>query len=662
MAATVRTACPLNCWDNCLWLVDIEQGKVTGVRGDPEDPYTYGGVCPKARFQVERMYDPGRPLFPLLRTPKGFQRISWDTALDLLASKLKAALGEYGPASIFYYHDSGSMGLLKWLGHRFFRRLGGITEPQGSLCWAAGLKGQEYDFGYQLAHDPMDVVNSRVVVIWGRNPAHTNVHSMRFIRQARENGARVILVDPVVSPTSSVADLVIAPRPGTDAALALAAANVIISEKLIDLPFIAAYTLGFAGFMRHVEKYTPEWAEQVTGVPREKIQEFARLIACEQPACILMGYGLQRYYGGGNAVRACDALAALTGSIGLKGGGSNYANRWVSLALQSIVPPPEPSSPPRLLTKSCLADLDTLTDPPVVVMVVAGANPVNQAPDSAGVLRAMARIPFKVVLDIRWTETCEISDLFLPVATSLEDEDLYFCSWHTRITYGTRAVEPAGEAMPEHVIWRELSGRLGLGDEFNKTPSEWIDLALRPLNAYGIDSSTLKGKSVMCPTAPPVPYSDGKFLTPSGRFEFYSRKAEAETGYPMATYVSDDRDGAEYPLQLISPRHLLHLHSQFYDKVMSERGYPIAYVSREVVSESGLADGDLAKLESPRGAMAVEVRCSDRVRGPVVVVYEGGSVLTGRGVNLLTPSGETDMGHGARYYDCRVRIVPLQHT
>ena len=657
--ATFRAACPLDCWDTCSWIVEVSDGQIEGVVGDPDDPYTRGFLCPKARYQLERALSPDRPVYPLLRSGGTWKRVAWDEALDLLASKIKEAIARHGGESVFYYHDSGSMGMSKSLGLRLFRRLG-ATEPLGSLCWAAGIKAQEYDFGYHLANVPEDVRHSKLVLIWGRNPAATNIHLVPILLEAREKGARLVLIDPVRSPTAKLVDEHIQIKPATDAALALSMCNVIAEEGLVDVPFIAAYTLGFPAFRRHLEKYTPEWAEGITGVPKSLIRDLARRYALAKPASILMGYGFQRHYGGGNAVRACDALAALTGNIGKAGGGANYANGYISRALLPLADPVV-ARRARKVSRAGMGDLAGLT-PPIEVMVVSGANPVNQVPDASSAKRALERVPFTAVLDLRWTETSQLCDLFLPVAAPFEDQDLYYCSWHPMITLSQRCVEPRGEALPDRVVWQKLAERLGFAEDFDRTMEAWVDSALERVRPSGVDSKTLVGKRVRFPGIPDVAWEDGLFLTPSRKFEFYSVKAAQETGYPMASYLGPGDVGSElgpspaFPLRLISPRRLEHLHSQFYREVLSPRGRPFAYVCREDLQAAGLRDGDGAALESEQGSMEVDVRESSDVPQGLVMVYEGGSVTEGKGVNLLTRQGETDMGHGPVFYDCFVRL------
>ena len=659
---TVRAACPLDCWDTCSWLVSVENGAVTGVRGDPDDPYTRGFVCPKARFQMERHNAPDRPMHPLVKSRGSWRQAGWDEALALLSGKIQDAVERYGPSSVFYYHDAGSMGLSKSLGLRLFRRLG-AAEPLGGLCWAAGIKAQEYDFGYHLANSPADVLNSSMAIIWGKNPAATNVHLTPFLKEARQRGTRLVLVDPIRSPSVALVDEHIQLRPATDGALALSMCHVIVEEGLVDVPFVAAYTVGFDAFRQHLAKYTPLWGEKLTGIDREVIASLARRYATGGPATILMGYGFQRHYGGGNAVRACDALAVLTGNVGKAGGGANYANGYIAKSLVSLAGTSNPARPVRRIPRATLGDISSLKDPPVEVMVVSGANPLNQSPGARRTRDALAGIPFKAVLDLRWTETCEDADLFLPVATSFEDRDLHSCSWHDRLTLTDRCVAPRGEALPDRVIWQRLAERLGYGSEFSKTLDEWVDVALERMRAAGLSAKSLSGKTVSFPGMPAVAYQSGVFLTSSGKFEFVSKRAAEETGYPMATYVGppngDGNDGGNgaYPLRLLSPRRIDHLHSQFYERVLAPGGLPVAYLSRGDLAAAGMVDGDTARMESAYGAIEVLLKETGDVPPGVALMYEGGSVIDGKGANLLTPQGETDMGHGAVFYDTFVRVV-----
>jgi anaerobic selenocysteine-containing dehydrogenase len=650
----VRSACPLNCYDTCSWLIRVKNDVVLEVEGDKNDPYTNGFLCPKARYQLERHRSPDRPLYPMVREGESWKRASWDYALDLLAEKIQDSIGHWGPKSVFYYYDAGSMALTKSLGLRLFRLLGPVTEPKGSLCWAAGIRAQQFDFGTNLAHAPEDILNSRLIIIWGRNPVVTNIHLIPFIIEAKKRGALVTVIDPINSETAKLAHRVYNPKPGTDGALALAMANVLARKGLIDIPFVAAYTHGFDLLLDHIRQYTPTWAETQTGITSSSIEELACLYGTTKPGAILMGYGLQRYVGGGQAIRAINALAALTGNVGAKGGGANYANCYVSNNLDSLVPEYSKHTPPRFISRTHLSQVGRFSSPPVKVMVTATANPINQAPDAKKVLFSLKKIPFKATLDLRWSETAEISDLFLPVASPFEDSDLHFCSWHSRVTYSLPAVAPRGEARPDRVIWQELGCRLGLGHSMDKQLSDWIDLALRPFHVYGITAKSLKGKTVTFP-APAIPYKDGRFQTPSGKFQFHSNEAATETGFPLPTYVPPT-EGPKDSLRLLTLRTNNHLHSQFADKVSPSDGIPKVKINTETLENLKMQEGEIVTIESRDSRILARLVSTENVLDNTLVMYEGDSVLSKRGVNLLTSAIDTDMGNGAAYYECFVKI------
>ena len=663
---TIRTACPLDCWDSCTLLVEVVDGRAVSVRGDPDHPVTRGFACPKAQRQLERLDSPKRLLRPLIRPARGadFQQASWDAALDLVAGRLLEVRERDGPLAVLNNHDSGSMGLLKNLEHRFWNLFGGVTLPVGSLCWAAGIAAQKYDFGAVLGHDPADTVNSRLIILWGRNPVYTNTHLVPFIREARARGAEVVLIDPVRTASASLADHHIAPRPATDGALALSMASVIIAEGLLDKDFVVTRTSGFEEFAGLAAEYPPERAAHICDVPAETIRDLARRYARIRPASIHVGYGMQRYANGGAAVRAIDALGALTGNIGRPGGGVNYANRASSAAFPDLAAADRARARRGFVRANLAAEILAAKEPPVRVFFATRSNPVAQLPNTSLVLRAMEIIDFKVVVDLTMTDTAALADVVLPCTTPFEEEDVYFCSWHNYITYGTSAVEPIGEARSDLAIYSALAERLGFGDEFRRSAREWIEVYFARLAEAGIRPSDVRGKFFRNPFAVDVPWADGHFRTPSGRFEFRSEKAAADGHDPLPCFREPAEAvpraspaTVEFPLRLITPRHRETLHSQFYERVTGGRGLEVE-VSTAFARRRGLSAGQGVRLVSPRGEVRARVRPRDDLRDDVALVYAGGSLRASEAINFLTADRETDLGHGAAYYDCLCDVRP----
>ena len=647
----VHTACPMNCWDGCAWLVEVAGGQVRAVSGVPDHEITRGFLCPKAQYYLERHRSPRRLRTPLRRSGSGWREISWDAALDELAGRIGKARQETGSESILSYTDAGSLGLLKGLDRRFWNLFGPITVPAGSLCWSAGLAAQEADFGANLAHDPTDHANSRFLLIWGRNPLDTNVHLWPFVQKAQEGGARVVVIDPVATRTAAQADLHLAPRPGSDLALALAMGQAVIEAGMVSEDFLGARVRGFEDYRRLCDGYPPERAEALTGLRATVIRELAQEYARRAPAAILLGYGLQRHPAGGATVRAIDALAAITGNIGVPGGGVAYATGFVTSSFADLGGRPAPHrGVPRAKLGPMLRELD---DPRISVGIVARANPAAQLPRTAAAMEALLSIDFLAVVDFELTDTAELADLVLPASTSFEGEDVYACAWHNYLTYGEQAVEPAPGCRSDLEIYAGLADRLGLGDGFGsrRSPRDWIEEALRPLAAWGLGPDSLRGRSARHPAAPLVPWQDGRFLTASGKMELIG------PGYsPLPDCPADTR----FPFRLITPQHRLSIHSQFYDRVQTAlgqqpEGAPVVLVNDRVARQLALRPGAGISVVSPWGRLACRIKPMRGLNPEALVIYSGGRVGQSC-ANILTPDRLTDIGLGAAYYDCPCRL------
>ncbi len=650
-----RTACSLNCWDTCTILAEVKGGKVSNLRGDPEHPVTSGFVCPKAHYQLLRMYSPDRLVRPVVRTKGGWRSCSWQHALALIAERVSEAVARHGSQSVYYHSDSGSMGYLHSLRERFFNLLGGVTLPAGSLCWAAGIAAQHCDFGYHLANDALDVVNARTIVLWGRDPAHTNIHLLPLLHRAKERGATVIVVDPVRTKSADLADVVVQLRPRTDAALALALANLLATRGKVDVEFVSRHTYGYDVFRSVAFSMSAVKASEITGVSVGEIEQLATLL-CARPVAFMLGYGVQRHRHGAKTVRAIDALGAVCGSIGISGGGVNYANGYVKRQLADLRMV-ESGVNARYVTRVNFADQIERLSPPVQVAFFAGTNVLAQNPDANSTRRALSRLPFKVCLDLCMTDTAKECDVVLPVATFLEQENIYFCSWHNFVTFSPQVVPPLGECRPDWQVFSALAAELGLKSMPSLAGLEWIEKAIKPQVDKRLlpDAKHLIGQSIRFPDAPQVAWEDGRFETPSGKFEFYSGIAdEADPGCGVCAWVEPECASDKH-LHLVSRRHLHHLHSQFYDRVSCELRCEV-FVSPYDLHSRSLNDRQVVKLKNSYGEMKAVLRVDDTLRPGVAHVYEGGSLSDGKCVNVLTPPGPTDLGLGSRYADCFIEI------
>lgn len=640
----------------------VDGGKVVALEGDPDHPITRGFLCSKGSRFVQRALSPERILHPLLRDDAGqWRRASWDQALDRLCADLVDARDSFGTLSVFYNYDAGSMGMLKGLDMRFWNTFGGVTLPAGSLCSSAGIAALTAHYGINTCHDPTDIPNSRMIILWGRNPAVTSIHMLPFLKQAREEGARIVVIDPVRNESASLADQVIQPRPGTDGALALAMAGVIIEAGLVDVDYVSAHVHGYEQFAARAAEMTCERAAYICGVSEDEIRETALDYASTSPASIWVGFGVQRHAGGGGAVRAIDALTVITGNVGVSGGGTNYSHRNTrrTRPLGAI----ERARNVRAVPRAALGpSLMSLEDPPVRSCVISRSNPLCQSPNSHEVRKALEGMDCVTVIDMFLTDTADAAQVFLPCTSFLEEEDVYMSYWHNIIAYGPALADRPGDVRSDLEIWASLAERLGFGHEYEPTPEEWIDYALEPLHADGITLVALREHGWMRdPTAPLVPWVQGKFPTPSGRIELWSNTAELWGADPLPSFIPPaESGGGDYPLTLISsqPRHRIHSQFDEVNKHTHDSGLPELRVHPDTAASRGIANGDVVVISSPRGKARFKCLHDERLRVDVVVCSNGRPVKRGGGVNFLTGDYVSDIGLQAALYDCQCELEP----
>src|SRR6201995_5087902 len=376
---TVRAACAHDCPDTCAMLVTVQDGRATEVRGDPEHPFTRGGLCVKVNNYQEKVYSPDRVLYPLRRSgPKGsgeFERISWDDALDEIAARFKATIADHGPESVMPVSYLGTQGILNGLnvGDPFFNALG-ATIAERTYCDSGACTAYTMTIGATAGVDPESLVHSRYIVIWACNMISTNLHLWPFVAEAQRRGAKGVVIAPMRHRTAARADWSIPIRPGTDGALALAMMNVIIGEGLTDDDYVQNYTVGYEELAERVKRYTPEWAAEQTGIPAGDIRTLAREYAASQPSMIRIGVAIERQAGGGQTDRSIACLPALTGAWRKVGGGLLQLPLWASRGSGPCMMHPERATPG---TRVCNHDrrCRALTgemerDPPVLALML----------------------------------------------------------------------------------------------------------------------------------------------------------------------------------------------------------------------------------------------------------------------------------------------------
>jgi anaerobic selenocysteine-containing dehydrogenase len=668
-------------------LVTVEDGKAVRVAGDPDHPFTDGFLCAKVNRYVERTYHPERVLQPLRRVgPKGagrFAPISWDEALGEIADRLNAiAASSDGPQAILPYSYMGTMGIVQAVSidRRFFHLLGASMLDR-TICSMAGTVGMRMTVGANIGADPEGIPESDLVLLWGTNTLTANPHLWPFVLKARERGAPIIAIDPIRTRTAAQCDEWIGIRPGTDAALALGMMHVIFARGLADEEFIAAHTVGGGQLRERAAEYPPERVSAITGIAADTIVSLAERFGRARTAFIRVNYGLQRHAGGGMAVRTIACLPAITGHWRRAGGGvqlSSSANFAFDVrALQR----PDLSPPVRTINMIRLGEALTTPDagvggPPVRALVVYNSNPAAVAPDRNAVLRGMAREDlFTVVLEHFQTDTADYADIVLPATTQLEHWDLHLSYGHHYVTLNRPAIEPVGESLPNSEIFRRLAARMGGPLDHPAMRDDDITIIRQALasGAPSLDGVTFealaeRGWMRLNLPNPYLPFAEGKFLTPSGKCEFYSPRMKEMGLDPLPSFTppyefpdTAPELAARYPLTLISsPAHQF-LNSTFVNIDSLRRGArePECLLHPVDAEGRGIAPGARVVVHNDRGAFTAVARVEETIRPGVVwapSIWWGKFAADGANANQTTSQRETDLGHAPVFYDNLVEV------
>jgi anaerobic selenocysteine-containing dehydrogenase len=680
----VRGGCPHDCPDTCATLVTVENGRATRIQGDPEHPFTAGFLCAKVNRYLERTYHAERLLHPLRRVgAKGeghFERVSWDEALDDIASRLRAiADSPDGPQAILPYSYAGTMGLIQAqsVDRRFFHSLG-ASKLDRTICSMAGTMGMRYTVGANIGADGEGLPQSDLVLLWGTNTLTSNPHLWPFVLEARKNGAPVIAIDPLRTRTAEQCDEWIAIRPGTDAALALALMHVLFDEGLQDDDYLERYTLGADQLRARVAEWAPERAAPITGIPAGRIRELGRQYGRSKAAFLRINYGLQRHYGGGMAVRTIACLPAVTGHWRRPGGGVQLSTSASFAFNKAALERPDLSPPVRTINMIRLGEALNAADagvggPPVRALVVYNSNPADVAPDRNDVLRGLEREDlFTVVLEHFQTNTADWADYVLPATTQLEHWDIHFAYGHNYVTLNQPAIAPLGEAKPNSEIFRELGRRMGLptalfADDDVTLIRQALDTPSEKFTGLTFEALREHGWMRLNVPRPYVPYAEGGFPSPSGKCEFYSERLLQLGIDPLPTYTppkelpeTAPELARRFPLILISsPRHYF-LNTTFVNIASLRKGaQPECLMHPNDAERRGLAPGTMVVVHNDRGHFAAVLRVGEDIREGVVwapSIWWGKYAPDGQNANATTSQGETDMGHGPVFYDNLVEV------
>ena len=690
---TVYGACPHDCPDCCALETQVdEQGRAITVRGRNDHPVTKGWLCAKVNRYLERVYHPDRLRYPMHRVgPKGsglFERISWDEAVAEITSRWSDIIAQHGAQCVLPYSYAGTLGLVNnaVVNSRFWNRLG-ASQLERSICGAAAEEAVILTIGARLAPSPQMLLHSRLILIWGSNPASTAPHIMPFLREAQRKGTRIIVIDPIRTLTARSADQHIQPFPGTDAALALSMMYVMVTENLHKPGWIAAHTIGWESLLERIKQFPPERAAQITGLEVDTILDLARTYATTSPALLRMTDGINRHTNGGQTVRTLASLPALTGQYGLPGGGLMYSTSdWLQWDKEVVTHEHDPAcpQPPRSLNMNRLgAILTGEADPPVYSLFVYNANPVASTPNAGKIVDGLLRDDlFTVVHELFETDTARYADILLPATSQLEHVDLHKPYGHMSLQYNMPAIAPQGEARSNWDVMRILSSAMDFNEywlqqDANEVLQEILEAtAQHNSRLVGITLQRLQEEGsipLAISSSEEVPFADGIFPTPSGKVEFSSETAAAKGYDPVPNWEPEletrtERDtsllaNARLPLLCPAAHHFVSSTFGNQERLITKEGAPTLRIHPSDAAVRNIRSGQLVRVGNERGWCRLVAEVTEMVRPGVLAtatVWWPKFSLDQRNVNWTTSDRLADLGGGSTFYTNLVSVEPSE--
>ncbi|CZR96142.1 MULTISPECIES: molybdopterin-dependent oxidoreductase [Clostridioides] len=682
--------CTLDCHDCCKFNVYIEGNNIIKIEGDKNHPYTKGFICKKGLAHLDRLNHKERIETPMLKVDGVWKKISFDEAIEIMAEKLIDYKEKYTSKSVMHYDQYGSGSVLKYIGDIFFNFYGGVSRHKGGPCWSAGMHAQKYDFGEAKSNAIEDMLNSKSIFVWGKNPAYTTIHTMQIIKRAKDKGIQIVVIDPIYTKTAQIADKYIKVNPGTDGALAIAMAKVIVEDKLYDEEYINSYVIGFEEYKEYLHSLELSFLINECGVKEKDIRELVDLYT-NKYSTINLGYGLQKYKNGGNTIRAIDALGAITGQIGFSGGGINYANKvypnilnsdpynsqsygedrefyvsniseFIEKSLKDTLNGSDDKDSKTNLVSSELNNLSNKsikTNVPIKMAVITKSNLMNQLPDLVKLEKVFSKIEFKVCFDMFMTDTATLCDLFIPCTNTLESEDIIYSSMtNPYITYNEIAVKPKYKLMDEYYFFMELAKKMGIKDYPFVRKSEYLEKVIEPLRKFDKNLNIEKLKNSYFTIHNPVAWEDKKFETPSGKYELYSERIKSLGISPIPVYMNHksknikEKNENTY-FRLLTNHHADTLFSQHF---MDKTSISQAYINKCMAKQLGIKDKDIVTLNSKKAKIDVQINIDDGVGDYIVKMYVGWWKKHGN-PNSLTDSGISDFGGQVTYNESMVEII-----
>ncbi|MGE0658094.1 MAG: molybdopterin oxidoreductase family protein [Reyranellaceae bacterium] len=674
----VPSVCPHDCTSTCALEVErLDASTIGRIRGSHRNTYTAGVICEKVARYAQRIHHPDRVTRPLRRTgPKGsgqFAPISWTDALDIVAEQFQKKAAQHGSETVWPYFYAGTMGLVQRDGIQRLRHAMRYSRWYSTICVTLSDTGWNAGVGSKRGIDMREVdEHSDLVVIWGGNPVNTQVNVMTHAMKAKKRGAKLVVVDPYRTGTAEQADMHLAVRPGTDAALACGVMHVLFAEGYADWDYMRRYTDAPDELAAHVASRDPAWASAITGLGVEQIVAFARLYGGTKKSFIRCHHGFSRSRNGAVNMHAVTCLPSVTGAWQFKGGGALYGHTGIYPLDRTLIEGLDVEDKSlRQLDQSRLGpiltgDAEALKGGgPVTALLVQNTNPAMVCPELDLVHRGLAREDlFTCVHEQFMTETAAFADIVLPATMFLEHDDFYTASGHTYFQVTRKVVEAPGECRENHYVICELAKRLGARHRgFEMTAWEIMDETLRKSGMWDAQTNFDRGGQDFVADFDTLHFRNG-FPNSQGRFRFkpdWQRYGGRGAEMPELPDHFDviDKATPEKPFRLVAAPARTFLNSTFTETPgsLQREKRPTALINPQDCLRLGIAAGDRIRLGNEKGSVIVHALPKDGQQSGVVVVegiWPNRNFENGVGINLLTSAEPGYPNGGAVFHDTAV--------
>ncbi len=634
--------CSLNCPDTCQLIVEMENNKILGVVGDPNNPYTRGIACPFIQKYLNRVYDSYRVLHPHKREGDTYQswiQIDLNTALKDISNILKKTLTKYPSSSILHIQGKERGGISGKINKYFFKLLGGVTTIYEDEILDFGELASRQDFGYEDNPDPRELLNSRLIIIWSHNPFLRGEHYIPLLNQAHKKGSKIILISPIYSPAVKIADGFYQPKPGTEGLIAAILCYFIIKNDWYDRAFMKNYTENGTEFISFIKGLNVEELINLCELSPSILENLARLIATQKPFSSILGEDLCLWENSLQNIRLINALHIITGQIGESGAGIFYKNITKGLNLEFFE---KGAKNERKMSWQDFIEKGKNLDPPIEVAFINRSNPINSLPGSFEIMKILREIPNVIYFGTFFDDTSETATYFLPITSIFEEKNLVYSLWHKGIGLSNEIIAPKSESRSEFFYYQRLARLLDLkGFDYNL--NIYFQEVLKPLFKKGITWEKISSKMVLNPYETKIPYQDKRFLTPSTKIQLIThlefKNSEKLTEFPYLLYPIIHRD---YQYAQAFPNEI--------------EGLPVIALNGEILKNLKGGIGREFYLYSKYGEVKVRVAEDNFQRKDLILFPFGRSSLNNENVNILLPPNFYSKNGDPLYYGSYVNL------